>query len=163
MRADRRLILGALASAGLTLYACGSNNQSPGGTPDGGGGGDSPANPDSPQGGDAPLSGTFTAGSVLEHHLHPSRDGLYTDPLITKSAAAMVTRDMGFAGTIAGNVLGQPLYGSDVTPGKDAVFVATEGNNVYSLDAKTGAQNWMKNLGASEPLASLPCGGGIDP
>ncbi len=179
----RAMMLGVSVASLVSFGSCGgddSNQLNPG---DGGGGMDSTlpsdARTDTTSGGpdgsrdvsngtdtaqnaDTPPP-TFTAGSVLQHHLHPSRDGLYTDPLFTKTAAAGLKRDMTFTGTIQGAVLGQPLYGSDVTPGKDAVFVATEANNVYSLDAKTGAQNWMKNLGSPIALANLPCGSGIDP
>jgi hypothetical protein len=178
MRAHRLLWQGgALAAVTLLVAGCGGGDSNGGGPGDGGsdvtvGGdsnsgmdgpkGDQSVGPDSPQKVDSPPA-TFTAGSVLEHHLHPSRDGLYTDPRFTKAAAAALKRDMAFAGMISGAMLGQPLYGSDVTPGKDAVFVATEGNDVYSLDGKTGAQNWMKNLGPTVALSALPCGGGIDP
>jgi hypothetical protein len=187
MRAQgaRRLMHGGtLAALVLLVHACGSDDSNAANPGDAGAGpdatdatmggdandasnggdtsSDQSVHPDSPKGGDTPPT-TFTAGSVLQHHLHPSRDGLYTDPLFTKAKAAMLTRDTAFAGMISGAVLGQPLYGSDVTPGKDAVFVATEGNDVYSLDGKTGAQNWMKNLGPTVALSALPCGGGIDP
>jgi outer membrane protein assembly factor BamB len=42
------------------------------------------------------------------------------------------------------------------------VIVATERNDVYALDATTGAAVWHVNLGPPVPLANLPCGN-IDP
>ena len=38
------------------------------------------------------------------------------------------------------------------------VIVATEGDSVYSLDPKTGATLWRRNLGTPVPLSALPCG-----
>jgi outer membrane protein assembly factor BamB len=54
--------------------------------------------------------------------------------------------------TLDGDVYAEPLvYGGDV-------FVATENNSVYALNAQTGDVVWHRNLGA--PVASnvLPCG-----
>src|SRR5260370_31237783 len=42
------------------------------------------------------------------------------------------------------------------------VFVATEHNNVYALDATTGKVQWQKHLGEPVPQSQLPCGN-IDP
>jgi outer membrane protein assembly factor BamB len=42
------------------------------------------------------------------------------------------------------------------------VFVATENNSIYSLDAYTGKVIWRTNLGPPVPLSDLPCGD-IDP
>src|ERR1051325_7403464 len=99
---------------------------------------------------------TFPA-DVTQHHNHPSRDGVYLDPLFTQSAAANLTRDLNFNGTISGNVYAQPLY-LDFTSGPvPGVIVVTESNNVYSLNPTTGAVNWQRNVGT--PITSgLPCG-----
>ena len=51
--------------------------------------------------------------NVTQHHNNPSRDGLYIDPAFTHAAAANLTRDLGFNGTIVGNVYAQPLYIED--------------------------------------------------
>src|SRR6516165_11544997 len=48
--------------------------------------------------------------NVTQFHNHQSRDGLYIDPAFTQSAAANLTRDLNFDGTIVGNVYAQPLY-----------------------------------------------------
>src|SRR5215472_12792370 len=48
--------------------------------------------------------------NVTQYHNHASRDGLYVDSGFTQSAAANLTRDLNFDGTIVGNVYAQPLY-----------------------------------------------------
>ena len=47
--------------------------------------------------------------NVTQEHNNPSRDGVYVDAAFTPSAAANLTRDLGFDGTISGNVYAQPL------------------------------------------------------
>src|SRR5919197_728270 len=42
------------------------------------------------------------------------------------------------------------------------VFVATENNTIYSLNADTGKAIWRTHLGSPVPLSDLPCGN-IDP
>jgi hypothetical protein len=175
----------ASAVAGLlSVYSCGSSKGGgapPGGNPDGGPGPgndgspgtDSPAPPPNDSStGDSPATGGDTGpgsdsavpanGSVLMHHNTPQRDGLYIDPAFTTSYAMGLTHDTNFDGAIVGNMLSQPLYVANISAGKDAVFVATESDNIYSLDATTGAVNWMTNVGTPVNQANdLPCGGGI--
>jgi hypothetical protein len=94
--------------------------------------------------------------SVLQFHNHASRDGVFTDPLLTKANAARMHLDPTFHASIKGNVYAQPLY-VEAGPGTKGIFlVATENNSVYALD-ETGAQVWMKQVG---PSASGPerCG-----
>ncbi len=51
-----------------------------------------------------------------------------------------------------GQVYGQPLvYG-------DAVFVATEDDTLYALNAATGAIEWQASAGTPVPAGELPCG-----
>jgi outer membrane protein assembly factor BamB len=45
---------------------------------------------------------------------------------------------------------------------EDRVFVATENDSVYALDASTGRVVWRTNVGEPMPLSALPCGN-IDP
>ena len=54
-----------------------------------------------------------------------------------------------------------PLYAQPLVVG-DRVFVASEGNSVYALDAATGTIAWQRNLGEPVPASELPCGN-IDP
>jgi plastocyanin/outer membrane protein assembly factor BamB len=100
---------------------------------------------------------TFPA-DVTQHHNHASRDGLYLDPLFTQAAATNLTRDLNFNGTIVGNVYAQPLFiDATSSPIGPAVIAVTESNNVYALNASTGAIIWQRNVGT--PITSgLPCG-----
>lgn len=83
---------------------------------------------------------------VTQHHNNPSRDGLYVDSVFTTAAAANLIRDTGFDGTIVGNVYAQPLYVED-GPNGPLVIAVTESNNVYGLNATTGAIVWQRNVG----------------
>ncbi len=97
-------------------------------------------------------------GDVTQHHRHDSRDGLYLDPLFTPTAAASLTRDLNFNGTIVGNVYAQPLYiDLPSSPNGAMVIAVTESNNVYALNAVNGTIIWQRNVGT--PITSgLPCG-----
>ena len=95
--------------------------------------------------------------NVTQEHNNLSRNGVYIDPAFTPSAAANVTRDLNFDGTISGNVYAQPLYIENGPGGAAMVIVVTESNNVYALDALTGTVIWQRNVGP--PVTSgLPCG-----
>jgi hypothetical protein len=105
-----------------------------------------------------PDAGHASGASVLEHHLHPSRDGFYVDSALTKAAAADVKIDPGFHATITGIVYGQPLYVDGWKTGQDALFVATDHNHVTALDPTSGKVLWDKTLGGFISVGSLPCG-----
>jgi outer membrane protein assembly factor BamB len=96
--------------------------------------------------------------NITQHHNHPSRDGLYVDPGFTPAAAADLKRDLSFNGAISGNVYAQPLYLDNGPNGAAAVFVVTESNNVYALEAAGGNVIWQTNVAQSVPVSSLPCG-----
>jgi hypothetical protein len=97
--------------------------------------------------------------NVTQHHNHDSRDGLYVDPAFTQNAAGSLTRDLGFDGTISGNVYAQPLYVDDGPGGRPTIIAATESNRVYALDAIDGTIIWQQqNLAAPVSLSNLPCG-----
>src|SRR5438045_9444869 len=94
--------------------------------------------------------------NVTQEHNNVSRDGLYIDAAFTPSAAANLTRDLNFDGTISGNVYAQPLY-IEGGPNGPIVIAVTESNNIYALDAVTGTVIWQRNVGP--PVTSgLPCG-----
>src|SRR4026207_298141 len=76
--------------------------------------------------------------NVTQFHNHDSRDGLYIDSAFTPSAAANLTRDLNFDGTIVGNVYAQPLYVEDGPGGRPTIIAVTAANNVYALDALNG-------------------------
>src|SRR6266404_2053891 len=84
--------------------------------------------------------------NVTQEHNNPSRDGVYIDAAFTLSAAANLTRDLGFDGTISGNVYAQPLY-VEGGPNGPMIIAVTESNNVYALDAVTGTIIWQRNVG----------------
>jgi hypothetical protein len=94
--------------------------------------------------------------NVRQYHKHSSRDGLYVDLAFTQSAAANLTRDLNFDGTIVGNVYAQPLY-IEGGPSGPMIIAVTESNNVYALDAIDGTIIWQRNVGAPVPLADLSC------
>jgi hypothetical protein len=95
--------------------------------------------------------------NVTQFHNHESRDGLYVDAAFTQSAAANLTRDLNFDGTIVGNVYAQPLYIEGGPGGKATIIVATESNNVYALDALDGSILWWRNVGDPVSAADLVC------
>ena len=99
--------------------------------------------------------------NVTQEHKNPSRDGVYIDAGFTPSAAANLTRDLNFNGTISGNVYAQPLY-IEGGPNGPMIIAVTESNNVYALDATTGTVIWQRNVGVPVPLSHLGCGN-IDP
>jgi hypothetical protein len=94
--------------------------------------------------------------NVTQYHNHSSRDGLYIDSAFTQSAAANLTRDLNFDGTIAGSVYAQPLY-IEGGPSGPMIIAVTESNNVYALDAIDGSIIWQRNVGAPVPAADLNC------
>jgi outer membrane protein assembly factor BamB len=99
--------------------------------------------------------------SVLEHHHHPSRDGVYVIPQLTKEHAASLAIDPTFAPVIAGKAYAQALYVADAA-GHDVVFVATEENQVSAFLAADGSVVWQRTLAPPMRRSALPCGN-IDP
>ncbi len=98
-----------------------------------------------------------TQVNVTQEHNNPSRDGVYIDAAFTPSAAANLTRDLNFDGTISGAVYAQPLY-IEGGPNGPMIIAVTELNNVYALDATTGLPIWSRtDIGS--PVPTTPCGG----
>src|SRR6266513_4778534 len=95
--------------------------------------------------------------NVTQEHNNSSRDGVYVDAAFTPSAAANLTRDLNFNGTISGNVYAQPLY-IEGGPKGPMVIAVTESNNVYALDATTGLPIWSRT-DIGRPVQTTPCGG----
>jgi hypothetical protein len=96
--------------------------------------------------------------SVLERNHHPSRDGSYLQPLLTKSAAATLALDTGFAANFTGDTWASPLYLENGPGGKGAFFTVTNDDNVFALDETTGAQVWMKSIGTAASKTGQSCG-----
>ena len=57
-----------------------------------------------------------------------------------------------FDAALDGQIYAQPLYANGV------LFVATESNHVYALDAATGASLWTRTLGTPFQASDLNCG-----
>jgi hypothetical protein len=95
--------------------------------------------------------------NVTQFHNHDSRDGLYIDSTFTPSAAANLTRDLNFDGTIVGDVYAQPLYIENGPGGRAMIIAATESNNVYALDALDGSVIWERNVGPPVSAGDLGC------
>jgi len=164
----------------LFYLACSSSNDTtPPGNDGGGGvdtnapdtsipsdsGRDAPSVPDAPSdaadaGADA---GPLDAGSsVTQYHKNLTRDGVYIDPLFTKTAAMAIHHDTTFTAAVAGPVYAQPLYVESGVMGKDTIYIATQHNVVYAIDAVSGSVFWQKSFGTPVPLSMSPCGN-IDP
>lgn len=95
---------------------------------------------------------------VIQHHMNPTRNGLYVDLLLTRAAAAVTSRDAAFNAPLPGPTYAQPLFVHNGPGGQAAVIVATEQNFVLALDATTGGELWRTSLGDPVPRSSLPCG-----
>src|SRR3982751_2225875 len=105
-------------------------------------------------------AGAHAQVNVTQEHNNPSRNGVYIDAAFTSSAAGGLTRDLGFDGTITGNVYAQPLY-IEGGPNGPMIIAVTESNNVYALNATTGTVIWQRNVGT--PAATGACPGNISP
>src|SRR5205823_1802339 len=79
------------------------------------------------------------------------------DSAFTPEAAANLTRDLNFNGTISGNVYAQPLY-VEGGPNGPMVIALTESNNIYALNATTGLPIWSRT-DIGPPVPTTPCGG----
>src|SRR5436190_19001629 len=95
--------------------------------------------------------------NVTQEHNHLSRDGVYIDPAFTLANVPNLTRDLAFDGTISGHVYAQPLY-IEGGPNGPMVIVVTASNNVYALDADTGAVIWSRTDIGPAVTSGLPCG-----
>jgi len=98
--------------------------------------------------------------NVIQKNNNLSRDGLYIDSAFTPAAAASVTRDLNFDGTIVGNVHAQPLY-IEGGPRGPMVIAVTASNNVYALGAADGSIIWQTDVGP--PVTSGLCGAPVNP
>src|SRR6476619_7486751 len=94
--------------------------------------------------------------NVTQEHNNVSRDGVYIDSGFTPSAAAGLTRDLNFDGTIIGYVYAQPLC-IEGGPGVPMIIAVTESNNVHALNATTGTVIWQRHLGTAV-TSGFPCG-----
>jgi hypothetical protein len=96
-------------------------------------------------------SGNATSANWTTYHRDTSRSGLEPSKIITA-----VTPQWSGPVAVDGQVYAEPLMCGD------SVFVATEGDSVYAVNATTGRIQWQTHLGTPVPGPSLPCGN-IDP
>ncbi len=97
------------------------------------------------------------ARAIVTYHADAARSGNYLMPGLTWARAATVHRDFGFAGTVSGPVVAQPLYWHPSGRAHGLIIVATETNVVSALDARSGREVWRIELGT--PATRLACGG----
>jgi hypothetical protein len=146
----QRLLLALVAVA----IAAGCSNKNSGHTGQGGQGGPGGAGAQTGSGG-GPAS---TANSVYERNNHPSRDGHFLQPTLTKAAAAKMAIDSGFTATFTGSTWASPLYLENGPGGKGIFITVTNGNNVFAVDETTGAMVWMRNIGTAPGRSGAGCG-----
>lgn len=189
MRASSAVVVvaGVLVIAyGGALQGCGSSSGAGGGetADDGGGGGDGMAGNDATTGADggsdaahlgdgsSTTDGAQPDGaqadaapaydpSVYQHHKNPTRDGVYIDPAMTKTAAAGVHALAGFMGTTSAGSYAQPLYVKNGPGGNEAIIIATESNHVTALNAATGTVLWDAPSTTGTATIGTPVTGGL--
>ncbi len=125
--------------------------------PDAGSTPDAPVAPDAPAGPDArPPS---TTARVLTQHNDLARTG--ANLAETSLTVASVNRQRFgrlFGRKVEGQIYAQPLFLPQAVGGRDAVFVATEHNEVYAFDADdpaAAAPLWRRNLGPTFPSTEI--------
>jgi hypothetical protein len=104
---------------------------------------------------------TSGSASVLERNNHPSRDGHFVQPALSKTAAARMALDTTFGATYAGAVMGGLLYFDSGAGGAGIFVTVTTSNDVYALDESSGAMVWTTNLGTPASKSGVTgCDGG---
>ena len=96
--------------------------------------------------------------SVLTYHGALDRAGRYVVPGLTYDRARGLRLDPSFHAAFQGKVYAQPLLWRRPGSGAGEVIVATEDNEVFALDARSGAQIWKRALGPPVQRSALPCG-----
>lgn len=96
--------------------------------------------------------------SILTYRGAPDRAGSYIMPGLTYDRARGLRPDPSFNATFRGQVYAQPLLWREPGTGAGVLIVATEEDEVYAFDEKTGAQKWMRTLGEPAPSSAFRCG-----
>jgi hypothetical protein len=161
---------GATTNSGGASTSSGGTSTTSGGATSDGAGGSSAGAP--AKGGGTSTGGTASGGSgggattseaVLERNNGPTREGHFKQAALTKAAAGKMSSDTEFKSTLvakgetSSDMRGSPLYMSNGPGGKAAYFAATTNNDVFAIDAATGAELWVKNIGSS-PTGNAPSG-----
>ena len=108
------------------------------------------------------ISEAAHAQSVPTYHGKPDRSGNYVVPGLSWERARSVHLDPSFHPRIAGHLYAQPLYWRPPGSASGQLVVATEDDNIYVIDARSGREIWARSLGRPVALSTLPCGN-IDP
>ena len=91
-------------------------------------------------------------GTVVTNASDEARTGWYPDePYLAPDVVGGASFGQLFSTAVDGQVYAQPLV-ADGT-----LFIATETNNLYALDAVTGAQRWTRNLGVAWNPTDVGC------
>jgi outer membrane protein assembly factor BamB len=96
--------------------------------------------------------------SVLTYHGALNRAGRYVVPALTYERARGLRLDASFHAAFQGKVYAQPLLWRRPGSSEGELIVATEDNEVFALDARSGAEIWKRALGRPVPRSALPCG-----
>ena len=94
--------------------------------------------------------------SVLTYHGALDRAGRYVVPGLTYERARGLHLDASFHAAFRGNVYAQPLLWRRPGSGEAKLIVATDHNEVYALDAESGAQIWERTLGEPVQRSGAP-------
>jgi hypothetical protein len=96
--------------------------------------------------------------SVTTYHGSLDRAGRYVVAGLTRARARGLHLDGAFHAAFQGTVYAQPLLWRPRGSSSGALIVATEEDEVYALDARSGAQIWKRRLGEPAVRSVLPCG-----
>jgi hypothetical protein len=103
----------------------------------------------------------FGQTAILTYHANMNRTGLYnTETLLNQSNVNSVLFGKLFSYPVDGFVVGQPLYVPNVSIAgsiHNAVYVATQNNSVYAIDADSGSVLWSVNEGQAETILEEGC------
>ena len=89
--------------------------------------------------------------SVLTYHGALDRAGRYVVPGLTYERARGLRLDPSFHASFQGKVYAQLLLWRSPGTGEGELIVATEDNEVYALNARSGAQIWRRAMGPPVP------------
>ena len=106
----------------------------------------------------AGYSSAHANSSILTYHGSLDRAGSYVMPGLTYERARGLHLDASFSATFPGQVYAQPLLWRQPGTGAGVLIVATEEDEVYAFDEKTGAQVWKRTLGEPAAQGGLHCG-----
>jgi hypothetical protein len=103
----------------------------------------------------------FGQSPVPTYHADNTRSGLYnTETLLAPTNVNSVQFGKLFLYPVDGFIVGQPLYMPNVTISggvHNVVYVATQNNSVYAIDADTWSTLWSMNFGTPVPISAQGC------